>query len=151
MAATRKIIKQASDEDLAQMQNIFGSNKQNVQPVKQVVQDAQVTQNNNSSNVTNSTNSTEQIESVAVSENQTHINEQIQTVADPKIITEEHKSTSDTTVGIRMTTAKKREMKAYFIQHGTTMSQGVIDAFTLLKTLEAEGLVSYTDGMLKRK
>jgi len=152
MAATRKIVKQASDEDLAQMQNIFGSNKQNVQPVKQIEQDIQVTQVDNSTNVTNFTNSTtQQIESVAVSKLQTQATaEQIETVADSKMITEEHKSTSDTTVGIRMTTAKKREMKAYFIQHGTTMSQGVIDAFTLLKTLEAEGLVSYTDGMLKR-
>lgn len=66
------------------------------------------------------------------------------------VITEEKKEVSDTTVGIRMTTSKKREMKAYFIQHGTTMSQGVIDAFTLLKMLEDEGKVEYKDGILER-
>ena len=65
------------------------------------------------------------------------------------VITEEKKEVSDTTVGIRMTTAKKREMKAYFIQHGTTMSQGVIDAFALLKKLEDEGKVEYRDGILE--
>ena len=65
------------------------------------------------------------------------------------VITEEKKEVSDTTVGIRMTTTKKREMKAYFIQHGTTMSQGVIDAFTLLKKLEDEGKVEYKDGILE--
>lgn len=66
------------------------------------------------------------------------------------VITEEKKEVSDTTVGIRMPTAKKREMKAYFIQHGTTMSQGVIDAFALLKVLEEEGKVEYKDGILER-
>jgi len=139
MAATRKVQREASQEDLDQMKNLFGS-----QPVKPVQQDIQVTQNtqSNSSNLSNSNN--RQIETVVETQ------QQIQTVAPSNIITEENKPTSDTTVGIRMTTAKKREMKAYFIQHGTTMSQGVIDAFTLLKTLEAEGVIAYKDGLLER-
>ena len=70
-------------------------------------------------------------------------------IQDLNIITEEKKEVSDTTVGIRMTTAKKREMKSYFIQHGTTLSQGVIDAFTLLRKLEANGIVEYNDGLLE--
>lgn len=139
MAATRKVQREASQDDLDQMRNLFGS-----QPVKPVQQDIQVTQNiqTNSSNLSNSNNT--QIETVVEPV------QQIQTVVPSSVITEENKPVSDTTVGIRMTTAKKREMKAYFIQHGTTMSQGVIDAFTLLKTLEAEGLIAYKDGLLER-
>lgn len=144
--ATRKITREASNDDLAQMQSLFGgSTSNNVKPVKQEEQVIQNTQDK-LSNLSNSDN--KQIESVVV---QTPA--QIQTVAvekESKVITEENKSVSDTTVGIRMTTAKKREMKAYFIQHGTTMSQGVIDAFTLLKTLEAEGKIAYKDGLLER-
>lgn len=136
MAATRKVQRTASEDDLAQMQNLFS--KSTVKPVQQ---DEQVIQNN-TLNLSNSNNT--QIETVVEPQ------KQIQTVAVSNVITEENKPTSDTTVGIRMTTAKKREMKAYFIQHGTTMSQGVIDAFTLLKTLEAEGLIAYKDGLLER-
>ena len=128
MAASRKISREANEEDLNQMKNIFGASS--------VKQDEQNTQVSQTLQAEKSSESTKQIETVAESDSQ--------------IITEEHKPTSDTTVGIRMTTAKKREMKAYFIQHGTTMSQGVIDAFSLLKTLENEGLVSYKDGLLQR-
>lgn len=136
MGATRKIQREANDADLAQMQSIFGSST--VKPVQQDTQVSQITQNNSS-------NSEEKkIESVVEKP------AQIETVATSNIITEENKPVSDTTVGIRMTTAKKREMKAYFIQHGTTMSQGVIDAFTLLKQLEAEGVIAYKDGLLER-
>lgn len=70
---------------------------------------------------------------------------------DSKQISEDkNKVVSDTTVGIRMTEAKKREMKAFFIQNGTTMSQGVLDAFGLLKSLLEEGRISYEDGVLVR-
>lgn len=139
MGATRKIQREANDADLAQMQSIFGSST--VKPVQQDTQVSQITQNN-SSNLSNSEE--KKIESVVEKP------AQIETVATSNIITEENKPVSDTTVGIRMTTAKKREMKAYFIQHGTTMSQGVIDAFTLLKQLEAEGVIAYKDGLLER-
>lgn len=128
MAATRKTIREASDADLNQMKNMFGS--LTVKPVQQDEQNIQITQ-------TESLNNSEQ-------------KQQIETVVKKSVFTEENKPTSDTTVGIRMTTAKKREMKSYFIQHGTTMSQGVIDAFSLLKTLEAEGVVAYKDGLLER-
>lgn len=139
MAATRKVQREASQDDLDQMRNLFGGTT-----VKPVQQDIQVSQNTQieSSNLSNS--NYQQIETVVEPQ------QQIQSVATSNVITEENKPVSDTTVGIRMTTAKKREMKAYFIQHGTTMSQGVIDAFTLLKQLEAEGVIAYKDGLLER-
>lgn len=135
MAATRKkgVPQQVIAEDLDQMKNLFGG-------------------------------ATKKIETVATPEfdvvpepvvEEVHLNIQdsnIQSAKEPdtNVITEEKREVSDTTVGIRMTTAKKREMKAYFIQHGTTMSQGVIDAFALLKMLEDEGKVAYRDGILER-
>lgn len=140
--ATRKIPREVQNQDEEQLKNLFGGSS--VKPVQQNIQNTQVEQiqTSNMSNLSNSQ------ESKSVGQEK-----QIETVAaepDEKIITEENKPVSDTTVGIRMTTAKKREMKAYFIQHGTTMSQGVLDSFALLRTLEAEGLIVYKDGLLKR-
>ena len=51
---------------------------------------------------------------------------------------------------LKMTMQKKREIKAYFIQKGTTLSQGILDAYNLLKELDAEGIISYKDGQLIR-
>ena len=76
--------------------------------------------------------------------------EQIQTVALNAETADSSKTTTDTTVGIRMTMQKKREIKAYFIQKGTTLSQGILDAYNLLKELDAEGIISYKDGQLIR-
>lgn len=140
--ATRKIPREVQNQDEEQLKILFGGSS--VKPVQQNIQNTQVEQiqTSNMSNLSNSQ------ESKSVGQEK-----QIETVAaepDEKIITEENKPVSDTTVGIRMTTAKKREMKAYFIQHGTTMSQGVLDSFALLRTLEAEGLIVYKDGLLKR-
>lgn len=143
--ATRKIPREVQNQDEEQLKNLFGGSS--VKPVQQNIQNIQNTQVEQiqTSNMSNLSNSQES-KSVGPEK-------QIETVAaepDEKIITEENKPVSDTTVGIRMTTAKKREMKAYFIQHGTTMSQGVLDSFALLRTLEAEGLIVYKDGLLKR-
>ena len=76
--------------------------------------------------------------------------EQIQTVALNTETPDSSKTTTDTTVGIRMTMQKKREIKAYFIQKGTTLSQGILDAYNLLKELDVEGIISYKDGQLIR-
>lgn len=127
MPATRKISQAVQDQDLAQMQNLFNNSAIKTETV-----------------VTPEFETSENVETKHSAEK-----EEIHNVEDSNIITEEKKEVSDTTVGIRMTTAKKREMKAYFIQHGTTMSQGVIDAFTLLRKLENDGVVEYKDGLLE--
>ncbi|MCQ2592681.1 MAG: hypothetical protein MJ188_07835 [Treponema sp.] len=149
--ATKKISREANPSDLAQMKDIFGG-----ATVKPVQQDTQVTQNEqirqNQQIQQNNNQQINQIQTVAATEKEnSEVTAASSTSSIGSVITEENKPVSDTTVGIRMTTAKKREMKAYFIQHGTTMSQGVLDSFALLKTLEAEGLIEYKDGLLKRK
>ena len=138
MATRKKVV--TSSQDLNQLKNLFGESSIGSASAEPVIN--------------------EQIETVATPEFQTQQEVPVektesraewhQLVNEPNVITEEKQGVSDTTVGIRMTTAKKREMKAYFIQHGTTMSQGVIDAFALLKMLEDEGVVAYKDGILER-
>lgn len=125
MPATRKMTAEASQQDLDQLQNLFSSSKPAASPIVQE-------------------EAPKKIETVPfVSPFSAPAKEQIETVA-------EIKKTTDTTVGIRMTSQKKREVKAYFIQKGTTLSQGVMDAYNLLRELEKEGLVYYKDGELKR-
>lgn len=121
MPATRKISKEAQSQDLDQLKSLFSSSPSSVKSGKQ-------------------------IETVAPSEVQK--SPQIETVASSS--EENTKHTSDTTVGIRMTTQKKREMKAYFIQKGTTLSQGILDSYNLLKELESEGVVTFKDGQIVR-
>ena len=133
MAATRKAVpQQVLDDDLDQMKNLFGGASRKIETV-----------------VTPEFDATPENEEIKQAFSDGPKNQSAKE-PDSNVITEEHREVSDTTVGIRMTTAKKREMKAYFIQHGTTMSQGVIDAFTLLKMLEDEGKVAYRDGILER-
>lgn len=127
MPATRKISKEAQSQDLDQLKSLFSSS-------------------------TSSGKTGKQIETVAPSEVQkteeVQKSPQIETVASSS--EENTKHTSDTTVGIRMTTQKKREMKAYFIQKGTTLSQGILDSYNLLKELESEGVVTFKDGQIVR-
>lgn len=82
----------------------------------------------------------EKIETVALTENKP--DEKIETVA-PK------KENKDKTIGIRMTEEKNREFKAYFIQHGMTMADGVIGQFELVKELEEKGIVKCRNGQWK--
>lgn len=129
MPATRKISREAQNQDLEQLKSLFGTkstvSSTNPTPSKPIetVQPQESVQ------------PSEKIQTVALSETQQ---------------TAEQKTTSDTTVGIRMTTQKKREIKAFFIQKGTTLSQGILDAYNLLKELDAEGIVTYKDGQLIR-
>lgn len=109
MPATRKVSREAQNQDLEQMKSLFGS-------------PAPVVKHENP----------------------------IETVAHNTESVDVSKTTTDTTVGIRMTMQKKREIKAYFIQKGTTLSQGILDAYNLLKELDAEGIISYKDGQLIR-
>lgn len=137
MPATRKISREAQNQDLEQMKGLFGSS---TPVVKQV-------------------NPIETVQSIAETPVNTVVEaekeapktvEQIQTVALNAETADASKTTTDTTVGIRMTMQKKREIKAYFIQKGTTLSQGILDAYNLLKELDAEGIISYKDGQLIR-
>ena len=137
MPATRKISREAQNQDLEQMKGLFGSS---TPVVKQV-------------------NPIETVQPIAETPVNTFVEtekeapktvEQIQTVALNTDTSESSKTTTDTTVGIRMTMQKKREIKAYFIQKGTTLSQGILDAYNLLKELDAEGIISYKDGQLIR-
>lgn len=122
MPATRKVSREAQNQDLEQMKSLFGS------PAPAVKQENPI--------------ETEKEAPKTV--------EQIQTVALNTETPDSSKTTTDTTVGIRMTMQKKREIKAYFIQKGTTLSQGILDAYNLLKELDAEGIISYKDGQLIR-
>lgn len=137
MPATRKISREAQNQDLEQMKGLFGS------PAPVVKQE----------------NPIETVQPVVETPVSTIVEaekealrsvEQIQTVAHPAETADSSKTTTDTTVGIRMTMQKKREIKAYFIQKGTTLSQGILDAYNLLKELDAEGIISYKDGQLIR-
>ena len=122
MPATRKVSREAQNQDLEQMKSLFGS------PAPAVKQENPI--------------ETEKEAPKTV--------EQIQTVAQNTETADSSKTTTDTTVGIRMTMQKKREIKAYFIQKGTTLSQGILDAYNLLKELDVEGIISYKDGQLIR-
>ena len=122
MPATRKVSREAQNQDLEQMKSLFGS------PAPAVKQENPI--------------ETEKEAPKSV--------EQIQTVALNTETPDSSKTTTDTTVGIRMTMQKKREIKAYFIQKGTTLSQGILDAYNLLKELDVEGIISYKDGQLIR-
>ena len=133
MPATRKISREAQNQDLEQMKSLFGS------PAPAVKQE----------------NPIETVQPIAETPVNTVVEaqktvEQIQTVAQNTETVDSSKTTTDTTVGIRMTMQKKREIKAYFIQKGTTLSQGILDAYNLLKELDAEGIISYKDGQLIR-
>ena len=133
MPATRKVSREAQNQDLEQMKSLFGS------PAPAVKQE----------------NPTETVQPIAETPVNTVVEaqktvEQIQTVAQNTETVDSSKTTTDTTVGIRMTMQKKREIKAYFIQKGTTLSQGILDAYNLLKELDAEGIISYKDGQLIR-
>ena len=129
MPATRKISREAQNQDLEQMKSLFGS------PAPVVKQE----------------NPIETVQPIAETEKEAPKTvEQIQTVALNTETPDSSKTTTDTTVGIRMTMQKKREIKAYFIQKGTTLSQGILDAYNLLKELDAEGIISYKDGQLIR-
>lgn len=122
MPATRKVSREAQNQDLEQMKSLFGS------PAPAVKQENPI--------------ETEKEAPKTV--------EQIQTVTLNTETPDSSKTTTDTTVGIRMTMQKKREIKAYFIQKGTTLSQGILDAYNLLKELDVEGIISYKDGQLIR-
>ncbi len=74
--------------------------------------------------------------------------EAVATQAVYSAVKEESKNVTDTKIGVRLTTAKKNELKAYFISHGVTVSQGIIDAYELLRKFETEGKVAYKDGIL---
>lgn len=137
MPATRKISREAQNQDLEQMKGLFGS------PAPVVKQE----------------NPIETVQPIAETPVNTFVEtkkevpktvEQIQTVALNTETPDSSRTTTDTTVGIRMTMQKKREIKAYFIQKGTTLSQGILDAYNLLKELDAEGIISYKDGQLIR-
>ena len=133
MPATRKVSREAQNQDLEQMKSLFGS------PAPVVKQE----------------NPIETVQPIAETPANTVVEaqktvEQIQTVALNTETPDSSKTTTDTTVGIRMTMQKKREIKAYFIQKGTTLSQGILDAYNLLKELDAEGIISYKDGQLIR-
>ena len=134
MPATRKISNTVQNQDLNQLKNLFSS-KNNI--TSEIIETSEFAAKYET-----------EIKNPAVKEDLSN-QEKNDEIQDSNIITEEKKEVSDTTVGIRMTTAKKREMKSYFIQHGTTLSQGVIDAFTLLRKLEANGIVEYNDGLLE--
>lgn len=125
MPATRKITREAQNQDLEQLKGLFGAKQETPSAEKPIetVQDSESSQPQ------------EKIQTVALSESQP---------------TSEQKAITDTTVGIRMTTQKKREIKAFFIQKGTTLSQGIIDAYNLLKELDSEGSITYKDGQLIR-
>jgi len=129
MPATRKVSREAQNQDLEQMKSLFGS------PAPVVKQE----------------NPIETVQPIVETEKEAPKTvEQIQTVALNTETPDSSKTTTDTTVGIRMTMQKKREIKAYFIQKGTTLSQGILDAYNLLKELDAEGIISYKDGQLIR-
>ena len=133
MPATRKVSREAQNQDLEQMKSLFGS------PAPAVKQE----------------NPIETVQPIAETPVNTVVEaqktvEQIQTVAQNTETVDSSKTTTDTTVGIRMTMQKKREIKAYFIQKGTTLSQGILDAYNLLKELDVEGIISYKDGQLIR-
>ena len=134
MPATRKVSREAQNQDLEQMKNLFGS------PTPVVKQ-------------ANPIETVQPIVESPIHQSETvssKPSEQIQTVALNTESVESSKTTTDTTVGIRMTMQKKREIKSYFIQKGTTLSQGILDAYNLLKELDAEGIISYKDGQLIR-
>ena len=137
MPATRKISREAQNQDLEQMKGLFGSPAPVVKQVNPIETVQPVVETPVSTIVEAEK---EALRSV----------EQIQTVAHPAETADSLKTTTDTTVGIRMTMQKKREIKAYFIQKGTTLSQGILDAYNLLKELDAEGIISYKDGQLIR-
>ena len=134
MPATRKISREAQNQDLEQMKGLFGSpspvvkHENPIETVQPIVE-------------------TPVVETEKEAQKPA---EQIQTVAQNTETADSSKTTTDTTVGIRMTMQKKREIKAYFIQKGTTLSQGILDAYNLLKELDAEGIISYKDGQLIR-
>ena len=134
MPATRKISREAQNQDLEQMKGLFGSPT----PVVKQVNPIETVQPIDENPV------------VAVEKEEPKPVEQIQTVVQNTETADASKTTTDTTVGIRMTMQKKREIKAYFIQKGTTLSQGILDAYNLLKELDAEGIISYKDGQLIR-
>ena len=104
MPATRKVSREAQNQDLEQMKSLFGS------PAPAVKQE----------------NPIETVQPIAETPVNTVVEaqktvEQIQTVAQNTETVDSSKTTTDTTVGIRMTMQKKREIKAYFIQKGTTL------------------------------
>ena len=137
MPATRKISREAQNQDLEQMKGLFGSSTpvvKQVNPIETVQPIAETPVNT----------------VVEAEKEAPKTVEQIQTVALNTETPDSSKTTTDTTVGIRMTMQKKREIKAYFIQKGTTLSQGILDAYNLLKELDAEGIISYKDGQLIR-
>ena len=127
MPATRKVSREAQNQDLEQMKSLFGS------PAPAVKQE----------------NPIETVQPIAETPVNTVVEAQ-KTVEQNTETVDSSKTTTDTTVGIRMTMQKKREIKAYFIQKGTTLSQGILDAYNLLKELDAEGIISYKDGQLIR-
>lgn len=137
MPATRKVSREAQNQDLEQMKSLFGSPSPAVKqenPIETVQPIAETTVNT----------------FVETEKEAPKTVEQIQTVALNTETPDSSKTTTDTTVGIRMTMQKKREIKAYFIQKGTTLSQGILDAYNLLKELDVEGIISYKDGQLIR-
>ena len=137
MPATRKVSREAQNQDLEQMKSLFGSPAPAVKqenPIETVQPIAETT-------VTTFVETEKEAPKTV---------EQIQTVALNTETPDSSKTTTDTTVGIRMTMQKKREIKAYFIQKGTTLSQGILDAYNLLKELDVEGIISYKDGQLIR-
>ena len=137
MPTTRKVSREAQNQDLEQMKSLFGSpasvvkHENPIETVQPIVE----------------TPVSSAVEAEKVTPKPV---EQIQTVAQNTETVDSSKTTTDTTVGIRMTMQKKREIKAYFIQKGTTLSQGILDAYNLLKELDAEGIITYKDGQLIR-
>lgn len=131
--ATKKIQRDASAQDLDQMKNLFGGST-----VRQVIQDEQVEQKITTVSIEKPV---APIQTVAISSNNTASNTS-------NVITDDRKEVSDTTVGIRMTQKKKRELKAYFIQKGMTLSEGVMAAYELMKDMEKANQISFVDGQV---
>ena len=137
MPATRKVSREAQNQDLEQMKSLFGSPAPAIKqenPIETVQPIAETTVNTFVETEKEAPKTVEQIQNVALNTE----------------TPDSSKTTTDTTVGIRMTMQKKREIKAYFIQKGTTLSQGILDAYNLLKELDVEGIISYKDGQLIR-
>lgn len=141
MPATRKIQSNVQNQDLAQLKSLFGNTERAAFASRKEKEPAGMKIDSVSSASENGSGGKGEEERTGAAD--------ITDSAEASENNENKRETSDTTVGIRMSTAKKKEMKTYFIQHGITMSQGVLDAFSLLRKLEDKGLIAYRNGSLE--
>ena len=151
MPATRKISREAQQQDLAQLKDCFTSKIQT--EVKETPDLASLTQKTNSEPFTTqvsvqSENTGTPVTAIQAEEIEGPASEEQPQNATTIPATE--KETLDTSVGIRMTKQKRRELKAYFIQKGTTLSQGIMEMYELMKVLEKENVFSFVDGQIVR-